>query len=114
MGTRLIFACSGGADVGLLSDLGARAVAKTGAAKMYCLAGIGGRVEPILETARGAARVLAIDGCTQNCAKKTLEFAGFTGFEHLQLADLGLEKGQCEPTPTRVRLVVEMATEKLR
>ena len=35
----LIFPCSGGSDVGELSDRAARKMAKCGQAKMFCLAG---------------------------------------------------------------------------
>jgi uncharacterized metal-binding protein len=113
-GAKLIYACSGGSDVGHLADLGARAAMKQGAGKMHCLAGIGGRVESMLATARAAGTILAIDGCPQNCARKTLELAGFSGFLHLQLHELGLAKGRSEPTPERVRLVAERAVEKLK
>ena len=75
---KLIFPCSGGSDVGAVSDQAARKLTRDGAGKMYCLAGIGGRVTGIMETTKSAARVLAIDGCEQDCARKTLELAGFT------------------------------------
>jgi uncharacterized metal-binding protein len=111
---KLIFACSGASDVGQLTDLAARAVAKDGAGKMYCLAGIGGRVESMLATARSAQQIAALDGCAQECARKTLEAAGFSGFEHLKLADLGLVKGQSPATPEHVRIVVEKTAELLK
>ncbi|MBF0245437.1 MAG: zinc-binding protein, partial [Planctomycetes bacterium] len=44
----LIFACSGAADVGAVTDLAARRLTKEGAGKMFCLAGIGGKVEGFL------------------------------------------------------------------
>jgi len=111
---KLIFACSGASDVGHLTDLAARALAKDGAGKMYCLAGIGGRVESMLATTRSAGRVVAIDGCPEECARKTLELAGFGGFQHLKLAELGLAKGQSPATPERVRLVADKAAELLK
>ena len=88
---KLIFACSGAADVGHISDLAARKLTAEGVGKMFCLAGIGGRVSGILETTRAAAAILAIDGCTLDCARKTLEEAGFTQFEHLRVTDLDME-----------------------
>ena len=109
----LIFACSGGSDVGQLADLGARAVTRQGLGKMYCLAGIGGRVEPILATTRAAGKILAIDGCPQHCAKKTLVQAGFTSILHLSLGELGLAKAGSEATPERVQLVARRAAELL-
>ena len=91
---KLIFACSGAADVGAIADQAARKLTKEGGGKMFCLAGVGGRVSGIMKTTESAEKILAIDGCPINCAKSCLEQAGFTDFKHLQLADLGLEKGK--------------------
>lgn len=91
---KLIFACSGAADVGALADQAARKMTRENNGKMFCLAGIGGRVEDIMKTTEAAAAILAIDGCSLNCVKNCLEQAGFVKFSHLQLADLGMEKGK--------------------
>ena len=91
-GPKLIFACSGAADVGEIADRAARQLTKEGIGKMFCTAGIGGRVSGIMKTTESAERILAIDGCPLNCVKNSLEQAGFNKFDHLQLADLGLEK----------------------
>jgi uncharacterized metal-binding protein len=95
-GPKLIFSCSGAADVGALADLAARKLTKEGAGKMFCLAGIGGRISGILKSTEAAASILAIDGCPLDCTKKSLEEAGFKQFNHLRLADLGFEKGKTE------------------
>ncbi|GAF73038.1 unnamed protein product, partial [marine sediment metagenome] len=79
-----IFACSGAADVGAIADQTARRLTREGAGKMYCLAGIGGRVEEIMENTRAAEKILAIDGCEKECAKNCLEQAGFTEFAYLR------------------------------
>lgn len=91
-GPKLIFACSGAADVGAIADQAARKLTRDGAGKMFCLAGIGGRIDGIMKTTDSASKILAIDGCPLNCVKACLEKAGFSKFAHLQLADLGLEK----------------------
>jgi len=111
---KLIFACSGASDVGQLTDETARALARDGVGRMFCLAGIGAQVESMLATTRSARRILALDGCAQECARKTLERAGFSGFAHLKLADLGLLKGQSPATPERAAIVAERATAVLR
>ena len=80
---------------------------------MFCLAGIGGRVSGIMETTRAATAILAIDGCPLDCAKKTLEQAGFTKFEHLRLSDLGMEKGKTAPTDEAVAKVVDLGKSRL-
>ena len=104
-GDTLIFACSGAADVGQISDHAARKLTKDGKGKMFCLAGIGGHVQPIIEKTRAASRVLAIDGCSLDCTRRSLEHAGFSEFMHLRVTDLGLEKGKTPATEPNVETV---------
>ena len=106
-GTKLIFACSGAADVGAITDRAARKLSKDGSGKMFCLAGVGGRVSGIMKTTEKASAVLAIDGCQLDCAKNCLEQAGFTDFEHLRVTDLGMEKGSSPVTEANVAKVAE-------
>jgi uncharacterized metal-binding protein len=112
-GPTLIFACSGAADVGEISDLAARKLTREGAGKMFCLAGIGGRVKGIMQTTQNAAHILAIDGCSLDCVKLCLEEAGFTEFDQMRVTDLGLEKGQSPATDENIETVVRAAGEKL-
>ena len=108
-----IFACSGAADVGQIADHAARKLTADGVGKMSCLAGIGGRVGNIMEIAKSAKLILAIDGCPLHCARNTLEKAGFKKFEHLCLADLGMEKGKTPATDAAVAKVVERGKARL-
>ena len=110
---KLIFACSGGADVGALADKAARILTRDGCGKMFCLAGIGGRVSGILKTTEAASAILAIDGCPLDCARKSLEKAGFSSFPHLRLSDLGLEKGKSEMSEANIALVTQKAVDLL-
>ena len=112
-GPKLIFACSGAADVGEIADKAARQLTKDGVGKMFCTAGIGGRVGGIMKTTESADRILAIDGCQLNCAKNTLEQAGFNKFRHLQVADTGLEKGKSPATEENIAKVVDRGKEML-
>ena len=107
MTPKLIFACSGAADVGAITDQAARKLTREGKGKMFCTAGIGGRVGGIIETTKSAAKILAVDGCPLNCAKNSLEQAGFVNFAHLQLADLGMSKGKTPATDENIALVAE-------
>ncbi len=109
----LIFACSGAADVGAITDRAARKLTAEGTGKMYCLAGIGGRVPGILKTTEEAEKILAIDGCPLDCTKLSLEEAGFTEFEHMKVTDLGLEKGKSPATDENIATVVQAALLKL-
>ena len=110
---KLIFACSGAADVGAIADQAARKLTKDGAGRMFCLAGSGGRVSAIMATTESAAKILAIDGCPQNCARKSLEQGGFRKYEHLQLSDLGMEKGKTPPTPEVIAKAAAAGAAKL-
>jgi len=105
---KLIFPCSGGSDVGELTDKVARKLTEDGKGRMYCLAGVGGRVSGIMATTESAADILVIDGCPLDCAKKTMETAGFNKFNHLRLSDIGMLKGN---TPVSEDNVSKIALE---
>ncbi|MCL5268982.1 MAG: putative zinc-binding protein [bacterium] len=110
---KLIFACSGAADVGSVADQAARKLTREGKGKMFCLAGVGGRVSGIMKTTEAAEAILAIDGCPLNCVKQSLETAGFTNFKHLQMAELGLAKGQTPVSDEAIAKVADKGAELL-
>ena len=112
-GPKLIFACSGAADVGEISDKAARKLSKEGAGAMFCLAGLGGKVEPIMKKTASASKILAIDGCNLDCVKLCLQEAGFNEFEHLRVTDLGMEKGKSPATEENIEKVNTKAREML-
>ena len=103
---KLIFPCSGGSDVGEITDRAARQLTTDGIGRMYCLAGVGGRVSGIMASTESAGRILAIDGCPLDCAKNALQQAGFNDFEHVRITDLGLQKGESPVTAENLEKVV--------
>lgn len=105
-GPNLIFSCSGAADVGELADRAARKLNQNEVGKMFCLAGIGGQVSGIVKTTEAASSILAIDGCALECAKRSLEVAGFTKIHHLMLGDHGFEKGHTDVTEESIDTVI--------
>jgi len=106
-GPKLIFACSGAADVGEISDRAAREMTKRGDGAMFCLAGVGGNVPGILKKTGAASKILAVDGCELDCVKNCLELAGFEKFEHLRITDMGMTKGQAPANDQNIAAVVE-------
>lgn len=110
---KLVFACSGAADVGAVADQAARRLAKDGKGKMFCTVGLGGKVEPILETTRTASTILAIDGCPLDCTKQSLAEAGFNDCLHLRVTDLGMTKGNTDISDANVSKVAEEAASLL-
>lgn len=105
----VVYACSGCSDAGELADRIARQLTREGVAEMSCLAGIGGRVKPLVNKANAAERILAIDGCPLNCTRHTLELAGFKNFDHLELHKFGLRKGSCPVTEEKIATGVAAA-----
>ncbi len=108
-GSVLVFSCSGAADVGEIADKAARRLAAGGLAGMSCMAGIGGHVNGLVESAKGASRCLVIDGCPLDCGRRSFEEAGLVEFEHLRVTDLGIRKGDSTPDDSTIRRVVDAA-----
>ena len=109
----MILACSGGSNVGQLSNQAAIELTQEGFGKMFCLAGVGGRVPGIMKTTEAAEGILAIDGCPLDCVKNCLEQAGFTKYDHLRVTDLGFEKGKSAPSSESIATVGEAGAGKL-
>ena len=101
----LIFPCSGAADVGEISDRAARKLTREGVGKMFCLAGVGGHVNNILTSTQAAGKILVIDGCPVDCAKKTIEHADFSEFLHFRVTDLGCVKGKSPATDETINRI---------
>ncbi|MGB9643292.1 MAG: putative zinc-binding protein [Candidatus Ratteibacteria bacterium] len=88
----LLFPCAGGSDVGALTDRVARKLTQDGWGRIYCLAGVAAHLSSLLESAKAAKKVVAIDGCPTLCATKALIHAGFQPIG-ISLKELGFMKG---------------------
>ncbi len=113
-GPKLIFGCSGAADVGAIADRAARKLSQEGVGKMFCLAGIGGRVSGIMLTTQSAEKILAIDGCALDCVKHCLQEAGFKEFKHLRLTDIGMEKGKTPVSDENIAKAAEQGKQLMQ
>ncbi|MFH1135226.1 MAG: putative zinc-binding protein [Pseudomonadota bacterium] len=91
-GDIMILPCSGGSNTGQMANQAAVELTGEGFGKMYCLAGIGGRLPGFVQAAQDAGRMIVIDGCEIGCGKATLENAGVGLKNHLVVTELGLEK----------------------
>jgi uncharacterized metal-binding protein len=112
--TVLIYACSGGANVGEIADRAARELMLAGEGTMFCLAGLGADIPGMVQTARDADANLVIDGCPMDCAKKTFDRHGITNYRHIKVTDLGIEKVKgVRCTEGQVNVVVAKARETL-
>jgi uncharacterized metal-binding protein len=102
----LIFACSGAADVGALSDRVARKLTKEGKGEMYCTAAVGAGIPEKIAPVKAATDIVTIDGCSAFCAKKILENAGFTPKSY-NLETLGFQKGKTDINDGTINEAVE-------
>ncbi len=69
----MVLACSGGSNVGQLSNEAAIRLTKEGVGKIYCLAGIGGDLDAFVASAKGVDNILLIDGCELGCGLAVLK-----------------------------------------
>ncbi len=89
-----LYACAGGSNVGQMANKVAIELTKKGKGRMMCTAGIGARVPGIMKSTEGTDEIIAIDGCSLNCTKKSLELAGFLVDTHIVLTELGVVKNK--------------------
>ncbi len=73
----MILACSGGSNVGQLTNQAAVELTKEGWGRMFCLAGVGAHLSGFVQSVKDTPQVVVLDGCEIGCAKKI--------FEHLEL-----------------------------
>ncbi len=88
----MILACSGGSNVGQLTNQAAVELHREGHGRMFCLAGLGGGVAGLVKAAREAGEVIVLDGCPLGCARASVEQAGVRADRYVLVTDLGIEK----------------------
>ncbi len=88
---KLIVACSGGSNVGQISNGIMVEMDKAGIGSAYCLAGLGASLSGFVESAK-SGKVILIDGCPVSCGKKILEAHGIEPSRYFVVTDLGIEK----------------------
>ena len=106
-----ILPCSGGSNCGQIANQAAVSLDNLGVGTNYCLAGIGAHIDGMVESAKSAKRLVAIDGCKVACAKKTIEHAGLKVTDWICLTDEGISKSHnfaLEETD------IEMITQKVK
>ena len=93
-----LFVCFGCmSNVGTLTGLaGLEAVKQLepGKAGIFCLGGLPTQSQSVLDKTRAAQRIITVDGCPLNCARKIVEQAGFAPYKTINLVeDCGIKKG---------------------
>ncbi len=87
----LVAACSGRSNVGQIANQVMVEVDKAGAAKSFCISGVGAGLSGFVESAK-TGRVIMIDGCPMQCGKKVLEKYQVEPFRYFVVTELGIKK----------------------
>lgn len=91
-GLPLVYSCSGCSDVAQLANAIAVRLDRDGIAQMSCIAGVGGRVKPLVREAMSGRTIVIVDGCPLACCEKVLQGIGITPDHAVRLQDFGLRK----------------------
>ena len=108
----VIFSCYGGAsNTGITSALAClEAVKELGLKKaaIMCLAGLPTNVKSVLGKTQAAKRIVTVDGCPFECARKIVEEAGFKPTSIVLTRDIDMKKkGFSEDIGKEIRGVME-------
>ena len=93
----VIFSCFGGAsNTGITSGLASlEAVKELGLTKaaIMCLGGLPTNVKPVFGKTKAAKKIITVDGCPFECARKVVEQAGFKPTKSIVLTrDISMKK----------------------
>lgn len=84
--------CSGGSNCGQITNQVAIKLDEEGVGHIYCLAGVAAHIDGMVESARGAKRLVALDGCQIACAKKAIEHAVVKVTDWICVTNEGISK----------------------
>ncbi|KQC11667.1 MAG: hypothetical protein APR63_12285 [Desulfuromonas sp. SDB] len=105
----LVYACSGAANTGYLSDQVARKIMKDSCFKMICLSALGAKKSSFIANALAAEQNIVLDGCGVSCGKKIFDFNNLKQYQHFILTDYNVEKGKTKINHN----LIEQITEKI-
>jgi uncharacterized metal-binding protein len=109
----VIFSCFGGAsNTGITSGLASlETVKELGLEKVsiMCLGGLSADVKPVFGKTRAAKKIITVDGCPFECARKVVEQAGFKPAKSIVLTrDIEMKKkGFSEDIGKEIKGVME-------
>lgn len=90
----LVYSCSGCSNLAQLANSIALKLDEEKFARMSCIAGVGGGVEPLVKLAQSGKGIIAIDGCELHCVRFCLNKVEVEPDLHLTLTKSGLRKAR--------------------
>ena len=88
----LVYACSGCSSAAQMANQMALWLDRQGKAEMSCIAGVGGGVTGLVNTARSHRPIIALDGCILACTAACLSQAGVRPDRHVVLSEFEVKK----------------------
>ena len=93
-GNLMLLSCSGASNVGQLANQACVELTREGVGKMFCLAGIGGKLSGFVQSAKDVPEMVVVDGCEVGCAKAIFKEAGLPLRGYLVLTQEGMAKNK--------------------
>lgn len=90
----MLLACSGASNVGQLTNQACVELTQEGFGKMFCLAGVGGRLQGFIQSVKDAPELVVLDGCEKGCAKAIMQEAGLPLRGYVVLTQQGIAKNK--------------------
>lgn len=88
----ILLPCSGGSNCGQITNQVAVGLDIEKVGRIYCLAGITAHIDGMVESAKAAKRIVALDGCKTACAKNAIEHAGLKVTDWICVTNEGISK----------------------
>ena len=88
----LIYSCSGCSSAAQMANYIAIQIDRKGIADMSCIAGVGGNVRKLVNTAKAGREIIVIDGCPLACSKACLSHHSIEPDLHFELTSYGVKK----------------------
>jgi uncharacterized metal-binding protein len=93
-GITLVYACSGGSNVGQITNEIAKELTTEGVAKMTCGIALGANLSGFIASAQSADKNIVIDGCPVGCLRKVFENHKITNMDYYIITEMGIEKNK--------------------
>ena len=90
----IVYSCSGCSSAAQMANYIAVQMDRNRTAEMSCIAGVGGNVKKLVQTAHSGRKIIVIDGCPLACAKACLNNHLIEPDVHIELTSFGVTKRQ--------------------
>lgn len=88
----IVYSCSGCSSAAQMANFLAIRLDREKLAEMSCIAGVGGKVKPLVKKAQSGRDIVVIDGCPLKCSKHCLGGVSVSINDHYVLSDYQVKK----------------------